>query len=425
MNEPWILPGQYSVSPHNFAPDLLAEYAFPAEIGICDGTFRKIDLVPGSIAPSHISVGDKVEIASLLNDAGIARVGFNPTHGRGTRFAQLARDGLEAIAAKGFKFKIECSVDFHVYWHGSDYREDIDWLVEIGTNIVLIEVPQVGHASVIEDWSWDNLRERPIAAFEYAKTRGVDAGIMLPALDLTDIGHALELVNYWIDHGVDLLWFSDQFGSMSPQATHYTFKRLRREMVRQVPMQFHCHNMFGMGTGSVAAAVAHGVWPEVSVNGIGDIGGLPDLAEVAVSLELLCGVRTGIKLEKLATLSKLVERITGIAVEPRHYRAVLGEGNYLPTRDEHFIPLVKGEPWGYTPLDPALVGLEPSLVWCDGMALTTAAVKAKLDQVGLPYSEDQVGEVEAAIRDRLKDLREFPAWIGDAEVEEICRNVLA
>jgi isopropylmalate/homocitrate/citramalate synthase len=73
------------------------------------------------------------------------------------------------------------------------------------------------------------------------------------------------------------------------------------------------------------AAVCEGVEiVHTTVNGIGERMGNPDLAEVALALEALYGVKLGLKYDKLYELSKLVERISGVKMPP--HKPVVGNG---------------------------------------------------------------------------------------------------
>jgi isopropylmalate/homocitrate/citramalate synthase len=175
-----------------------------------------------------------------------------------------------------------------------------------------------------------------------------------------------------------------------------------------------------MATASAIAAAAAGAWPEASVNGIGERAYLK-MEEYVLALELLYGVNTGIKLDKITELCSLVERITGIQNQP--HKPVVGETMYVPLFEDEYLDLLKGGPYVSTAFAPEIVGQKPALVWWEGM-MSAATVRAKLDQLGLPYNDNQVKKVMAAIGARLRELKAFPAWIPDAEAGEICRRAL-
>jgi len=75
----------------------------------------------------------------------------------------------------------------------------------------------------------------------------------------------------------------------------------------------HCHNDFGLATANSLAGVEAGADAvDVVVNGLGDRGGNAPFEEVVLALEKLCGVKTGIKLNRVNELSRLVEEKTKI-----------------------------------------------------------------------------------------------------------------
>lgn len=209
---------------------------------------------------------------------------------------------------------------------------------------------------------------------------------------------------------------------MSPQGTRYFYKKLRQGLNKQVPIVHHVHDDFGMATAQCIAAVTAGCWPNVAINGIGERT-FADLAQVVLSLEVLYGVNTGIRLDMLAEGAKLVERITGVRLQP--HRPVVGETVFVPQFADEYATLFTGsEPWRVTPVVPEVVGQHPQVYWWEGM-LTDMNIKAKLEQLGLAYREDHVARVAQEIRSRLRKLEGFPAWLPDSEVEEICGRMVA
>ena len=87
----------------------------------------------------------------------------------------------------------------------------------------------------------------------------------------------------------------------------------------------HCHNDYGLATACVLAAYEGGADVlHCSVNGVGYRAGGAALEEVVMALEALYGVRTGVRLERLAWLSRVTEEITGIPVG--YFKGVTGTG---------------------------------------------------------------------------------------------------
>ena len=422
MEEQWKVPGKYTVSQFNFAEEVVADYEFPEEVPIWDCTILKLGRTPGA---RIYSVEENLEIAAMMDDIGVAGLYLNPDEFYTEPMAHPARhkvisDTIRAITKGGFKFDTSGVARFPVL-RGS-YKEALDRIIDMGLNLIYIHpAPQWKWEKYPPEWTPDRILGQCADAVEYVKSQRVGVGVCFPHFVWTDLDESAQLLNRWLDLGVDMLHVSDSFGTLSPQGTRYVFKTLGKKLNRKVPIMYHVHNSFGMATAQLIAAVAAGAWPEVAVNGIAD-GAFVNLDEVVLSLEVLYGVRTGIKLEKLTEVSQLVERITGI--KNHSHKPIVGESTHVPLFEADYIGMFRGEPYESGPFAPEMVGKGLGLVWWDGM-LSPATVKAKLEQLGLQCNEEQVNKVKEAVAGRLSRLKEFPLALSDAEVEEICRQVVS
>ncbi|MCI4368850.1 MAG: hypothetical protein L3K09_04730, partial [Thermoplasmata archaeon] len=85
--------------------------------------------------------------------------------------------------------------------------------------------------------------------------------------------------------------------------------------VRPKDWSVHCHNDFGLATANTLTALEVGVTsPHVCVNGLGERAGNASFEEVAIGLEMLYGVKSGIRTDRLYELSRLVEELSGVPV---------------------------------------------------------------------------------------------------------------
>ena len=329
MNEPWSVPGKYEISKYNFADEVVADYDFPEKVPISDGTFQKMDRTPGA---RIYSVEEKLEIAAMLDELGVATVNTNPNDYLTHPMVHPARnkaitDGIRAIAKKGFKLKVSASSRFPVV--DGSYKDQIDRVIDLGIDIFIVHPPAKRQWDLfLPDWPWDRMRGQCIEAIEYAKTRGVEVGVSTPDVVRLDFDQIVYILNLWIDNGADSLHLADTLSTLSPQGTRYLFKAIGKELHRKVPLLYHVHNDYGMAVAQVIAAVAAGAWPEASINGFGDRG-FVNLDELVLSLEVLYRVNTGIKMEKLTEASQLVERIQGIKNGPQ--KPVVGEAMHVPS----------------------------------------------------------------------------------------------
>jgi isopropylmalate/homocitrate/citramalate synthase len=124
---------------------------------------------------------------------------------------------------------------------------------------------------------------------------------------------------------MDSLVLVDTFGVCAPEAIRYFTRKAREKFDK--PLEAHFHNDFGLAVANTLAAVTEGAEiVHTTVNGIGERMGNADLAEVALALEALYGVKLGLKYNKLYELSKFVEKLSCVIMPP--HKPVVGDGAF-------------------------------------------------------------------------------------------------
>jgi isopropylmalate/homocitrate/citramalate synthase len=164
---------------------------------------------------------------------------------------------------------------------------------------------------------------------------------------------------------------------------------------------------------TIAAIHAGADIAEVSVNGICSAAGQCDLAELAAALEVIYGVRTGIVLERLTALSRLVQDITGIRMAPN--KAITGTEAWTYTEE------AMREESAYAPIhkaaEPEIFGNDAHYVL--GPHSGTWSVRGKLNDVGLAVDDEVVPQILADVK---REMRARGRGLTDDEVADIaCR----
>ncbi len=162
---------------------------------------------------------------------------------------------------------------------------------------------------------------------------------------VTDLeGRALEFIDRILDIGVDDIEHPDHMGEAAPQQVYSYFKKVFDKYPDPKLHVFHIHDARGMGQACYLAAMHMGVtrfestigglggWPSNFVNGI-PVPGLIGLEEVSrrpglvstedflVMLDAM-NIETGIDLERILKLGRMVERI----VDRKLWSLSLGTG---------------------------------------------------------------------------------------------------
>ena len=189
---------------------------------------------------------------------------------------------------------------------------------------------------------------------------------------------------------MDSLTLVDTFGVLNPMAASFLARKVRERM--DVPLETHFHMDFSLGVANTLAAIAQGVeTAQVSVSGIGERSGNTPLEDVAMSLELLYGVASGIDLSKLYGLSRLVRDKARVTVP--FNRGIVGDRIFDVESGiiASWVKNVGNERITEAfPFRPELVGQTgPRIVLGKGSGLDSVLIW--LDKTGLgPASEDEM-----------------------------------
>ena len=214
---------------------------------------------------------------------------------------------------------------------------------------------------------------------------------------------------------------SDTFGMGHPFATYEMVRKLKQHV--GVDVGFHIHNDYGLATAGALMAVAAGAdMVHTSVNGIGERAGNVATEEVAITLQHLMGVDTGMDLTRLKMVSDVVAEIS--RAKPARNKPVVGDGLFETESGivVHILGGMARTPLGTNyvfPFPPEAVGQpENSVVY--GRGSGRHGVGAMLRSRGYEPTDEQVGEVTEAIKQAGLMLKTgLPSTVLDAIVARV------
>ena len=178
----------------------------------------------------------------------------------------------------------------------------------------------------------------------------------------------------------------------------------------------HCHNDFGLALANVFAGVRAGAnLVDVTVNGLGDRSGNPSFAEVAIGLEVLYNVKTGIDLSGIYRLSKEVEEISRIPIPTN--RPFVGKYAFTDEHESHINALQK-DPFACQGIRPESIGNKR--LYLLGKFTGPTVLKLKCMELGLALNNDDYPNVIEQIK-ALADLH--GGMIADADLIDIVRRL--
>ena len=367
-------------------------------VGLYDTTLRDGEQTIGVV----LTPDEKLEIARALDAAGVDRIEAG--------FPRVSDDdfrAVEMIAAAGLRAE--------VWGFSRAVPADVEALVELGVRSSVIESP-------ISDGKLDALgvsRETMLDRIRSAVTFATDNGIHVAffgvdssraSLDFFDRAYAAA-----VEAGAAEVVVVDTLGIATPEAAALLVSRALDRL--DVPVHWHGHDDFGLGTAAAIAAVQAGAtWVQGTINGMGERAGNADLLEVALALEALYGIPTRLDLARAREVSRLVAERAGTPLPP--WKAVTGEA--LFTRESGAVAAQFHDPPAIEPYASELVGAERRIVL--GKKSGLDSIRITLERLGLEVDAEGQARLLEAVK-RLGTSRQ--GLVSDADFRRLVRKQAA
>lgn len=225
----------------------------------------------------------------------------------------------------------------------------------------------------------------------------------------TELDFLCEVSEKVIEAGATVLNFPDTVGYTTPEEYIKQFQYIKENTVgiEKVRLSCHCHDDLGLALINSIAAINAGVSQvEGCINGIGERAGNVALEEVAALLETRKDYyqkETGINLKEIAKTSKLISRLTGIAIPPN--KAIIGGNAFAHSSGIHQDGVIKDKST-YEIMKPESIGFnETKLVL--GKLSGRNALKVRFEELGYSVDDEQLKEIfkkYKELADRKKDI---------------------
>jgi len=307
MKEPWHSDNYY-VSFYNYLDEVRRDLRFPEKVGIHDVTLRDGEQQAGIVFRKD----EKVKIARALDEVGVNRIEAG--------MPSVSPEDMSAV-----KEITHLGLQAKIFTFARCMKADVDNALKVDADGIVMEVPSSDHL-IKYGYGWDEKKSTDLSveATRYAHEHGLYVTFFTIDSTRADFETFWKLVGSVASQGhMDSLAVADTFGVMNPQAYAHFISRIRK--VTDKPVEIHAHNDFGLGVANTIAGLSAGAeTAHVTVNGIGERTGNASLEELVAALKMLYGVETDVKLEKLRSLSKLVEQLSGIRMPPQ--KPIVGDG---------------------------------------------------------------------------------------------------
>ncbi|ACD83797.1 Isopropylmalate synthase [Methylacidiphilum infernorum V4] len=177
--------------------------------------------------------------------------------------------------------------------------------------------------------------------------------------------------------------------------------------IDKVVVSVHCHNDLGLAVSNSLAAIKAGARQvEGTINGIGERAGNAALEEIIMALhtrpDAFGKIETGIQLKEILRTSRLVSRMSGLAVQRN--KAVVGENAFAHAAGIHQDGILKKRET-YEIIDPKIIGWEQS-----ELPLTKhsgrAALENRLKILGFELEKEEIDNIFSQFK-QIGDKKKF------------------
>jgi methanogen homocitrate synthase len=390
---------------HNGMPDM------PASVIVCDETLREGEESPGVC----LELGDRMRLAEQLFELGVPEIeigypGAIPEHFEFSKQLKAQRPPAKLVSHT------------RTYTKSDEWRGEIDRAVEAGCDVLCLVASMSKTLELTTPWlRIEETPERIAQCVEYTLQAGATPALALVDCVRTPTGRFVEANRAAVEAGATRVYVMDGQGGCLPHAVRFLVRTLRETVGPDVEIAVHCHDDFGLATANTLAGIEEGATVADTVFlGLGDKAGIGATEEVAMALELLYGVATGLRLDRLADVAQSVQDVFGLPVGAN--KSIVGRNTTRHQIDAHIATVLRGVWWAWEAWDPALLGRQRSLEWAYGKVRLgrSGALAAKLEAMGVSPTDDEWEVLEKRVRAQVVERREVP----EDDIESLITEVV-
>lgn len=230
----------------------------------------------------------------------------------------------------------------------------------------------------------------------------------------SDFPFLVQAVQTAIEAGARTINVPDTVGYAIP----FEFGGMLSRLITETPgaekaiFSVHCHNDLGLAVANSLAGVKNGVRQvECTINGIGERAGNASLEEIVMALATrkdFFNLETNVKTEEIYRTSRLVSRLTGMAVQPN--KAIVGANAFAHESGIHQDGVMKHRQT-YEIMTPESVGVPSSQIIL-GKLSGRHALQRRMKDLGF----DMEGKVLDALFEQFKLLSDKKKYVFDEDL---------
>jgi isopropylmalate/homocitrate/citramalate synthase len=387
------------VSELNHRPEIRS--AFPrGMVRFYDTTLRDGEQTVGVV----LSPQQKLKIARKLDELGVSRIEAG--------FPRVSPEDAEAI-----QLMQKANLNAELWGFSRAVKGDIEELVRLDLRASVIEAPISDIKLKAYGISRDEVLRRVTEALAFAKQNGITVAFFGVDGTRTELNFLKKIYLAALEAGATEIVVVDTIGACGPEAVEFLVREVGQWVGPRIPVHFHGHNDFGMGTACAVAAVRAGAsWIQGTVNGMGERAGNADIGEIALALRCLYDVPVALDLTKVREVSEIVCKAAGYTLEA--WKPLVGENLFM--RESGAVATQFHIPEAIEPYSSELVNARRSIVLGKKSGLDSIDLKCK--ELGLTITPEQRTPILAAVK-KLAIARR--GLLTDEEFRKIVREVTA
>jgi isopropylmalate/homocitrate/citramalate synthase len=381
----------------------MSDRHLPDRVIIWDETLRDGEQSPG--VAFHLE--EKKAIARALADAGVLSIDAGMPIISGDE-----ADSVRAIV----KMDLPCEVGVTVRCHEADLRVARDCGVRDVYMFLSVSPLHMRCKFGMQDY--DKLYDLARRHVRLAQAMGFTVTFIAEDSTGAEPEELLRFIHLLHGEGIRRIIICDTAVRLaSPLTTYEFFRYIIEHSPEDVVFGVHCHNDLGCATANTVLSVQAGVQAvTVTVNGLGERAGNASLEQTVMTLEKM-GVNTGIKLDSLYELSRIVQRASGVHM-PLH-APVVGLNAFRHESGIHAAGVLE-DPRTYETILPEQVGRKREIVF--GKHSGRHQLVALLEEHAVPHTPEMVDRLLSEIKQWKEQQSHLPLAAMVDQLDEYYRK---
>jgi isopropylmalate/homocitrate/citramalate synthase len=339
------------------------------------------------------AVDEKVEIARALDRLGVDRIEAG--------MVAVSEDDRTAVRRIA-----ELGLDAEVWTIIRSIPKDVRYAIDCGVHGAGVIILANEQYCEIFRWTVDEALEKAVAAADLARSAGLVTTLIVADSSRMTEERLAHIVTTGSESGCfDAVGIMDTFGTLSPRGAHALVSAVRE--LTDLPIEFHPHNDFGLGTANALAGLEAGAATiHTSVLGLGERVGNTSLEELALAAPLLYGFEHQLDLGRITEVAELVQRHSRMHVAPN--KPIVGtsysqiESGTIASEFVRWTAEGRDLQWLF-PFVPALIG-GPEVELVIGKGAGLANVDAALAAAGIELDDAAKRELLVAAKEQAAEL---------------------